>query len=90
MKVKLLKVLNKQTGWETSAPFQFSSANWNSDTEAYKESIHKQGEKLTKEIFAAAHAHKHVRNGNGTSAGEGHSSGTDARNPHAILCKILF
>ena len=41
MKVKLPKVLNKQTGRETSAPFQFSSANWNSDTEAYKESIHK-------------------------------------------------
>jgi len=46
-----------------------------------------------KEIFAAAHTHKLVRNGNGTSAGEGNggnSSGAGAQNPRATLCKIPF
>ena len=92
-KIKLPKVHNKQTSQETSAPFQFSSANWNADTEAYKESVHKQGQKFVKEIFAAVHAHKLVRNGNGMSAGEGNggnSGRAGARNPCATLYKIPF
>ncbi|KIK81740.1 hypothetical protein PAXRUDRAFT_155330 [Paxillus rubicundulus Ve08.2h10] len=35
MKIKLQKVLNKQTRRETLAPFQFLSANWNGDMAAY-------------------------------------------------------
>jgi len=41
MKIKLPKVLDKQTGQKTLAPFRFSSANWNSNMEVYKESVHK-------------------------------------------------
>ncbi|KIM50201.1 hypothetical protein SCLCIDRAFT_146130, partial [Scleroderma citrinum Foug A] len=41
MKVKLLKVLNRAMGHVTSLAFQFLAMNWNSNTTAYQESIHK-------------------------------------------------
>ena len=41
MKVKLLKVLNRAMGHATSLAFQFLAMNWNSNTTAYQESIHK-------------------------------------------------
>ena len=56
LKIKLSKVLNKQTGRETSAPFQFSSLNWNGDTKAYRESICKRGSAIASSIFMAAKA----------------------------------
>ncbi|KAH0825727.1 hypothetical protein J3R83DRAFT_9931 [Lanmaoa asiatica] len=58
---KLPKVLNKQTGQETTAPFQFSSANWSSDTIAYRESVHGRGSIFVQAIFSQAHAHKTIK-----------------------------
>ncbi|KAF8837067.1 hypothetical protein BDN67DRAFT_983500 [Paxillus ammoniavirescens] len=63
MKIKLPKVLNKHTGCKTSAPFQFSSANWNSDTAAYQESIRKRGQAFVHSVCTAAQAHKGTKNG---------------------------
>ncbi|KAF8837066.1 hypothetical protein BDN67DRAFT_1014158 [Paxillus ammoniavirescens] len=62
MKIKLPKVLNKHTGCKTSAPFQFSSANWNSDTAAYQESIRKRGQAFVHSVCTAAQAHKGTKN----------------------------
>ncbi|KAG9311949.1 hypothetical protein JVU11DRAFT_7212 [Chiua virens] len=52
-KIKLPKVLNQLTGRETSAPYQFSSTNWASDTVAYKELIQRRGVDFVKGTFAA-------------------------------------
>ncbi|KIK92037.1 hypothetical protein PAXRUDRAFT_26847 [Paxillus rubicundulus Ve08.2h10] len=54
VKIKLLKLLNNQTEHKHSASFQFSSANWNSDSGAYLESIQKRGQAFGCSIFTAA------------------------------------
>ena len=80
LKIKLPKVLNKQTGWEISAPFQFSSLNWNGDTKAYRESICKQGSAFASLIFAAVKAVQGSIEENDKLADI---------NPHALLCMFF-
>ncbi|KIK75807.1 hypothetical protein PAXRUDRAFT_29040 [Paxillus rubicundulus Ve08.2h10] len=87
MKIKLPKVLNKQTGRETLAPFQFLSANWNGDTAAYRESIQKRGQAFVRSIFAAAQAHKGIKTG--TSNANTDTSEPGTVNPRALLCEIF-
>ena len=53
MKVKLLKVLNRAMGCVTSSAFQFLAVNWNSNTAAYQELIHKQGQVFVQAMFTA-------------------------------------
>ena len=83
-KVKLPKVVNKQTGWVTTAPFQFSSANWSSDTTAYRGLVCRRGPAFVQAIFSEAHALKSIKAepASGALAGE-----TSAINPRFLLCK---
>ncbi|KAF9218821.1 hypothetical protein BS17DRAFT_863839 [Gyrodon lividus] len=68
MNIKLPKVLNKLTGRESSAPFQFSATHWNGDTAAYREAIQKRGQAFACSVFAAAQANKGTKSGTGSDA----------------------
>ncbi|KAF9227238.1 hypothetical protein BS17DRAFT_454989 [Gyrodon lividus] len=82
MKIKLPKVLNKLTGHESSAPFQFLATNWNGDTAAYREAIQKRGQAFACSVFAAAQAHKGTKSGTGSDAD---ASESGIVNPRALL-----
>lgn len=58
LRITLPKVLNKQTGQESSTLFQFSSANWYRDTMAYRKLICKWGGGFVHMIFEATNAAK--------------------------------
>ncbi|KAF9222236.1 hypothetical protein BS17DRAFT_839272 [Gyrodon lividus] len=87
MKIKLPKVLNKLTGHESSAPFQFLATNWNGDTAAYREAIQKRGQAFACSVFTAAQAHKGTKSGTGSDAD---ASESGIVNPCALLCKIFI
>jgi len=88
MKVKLLKVLNKATGRVTSSTFQFSAINWNSNTTAYQESIHKRGQAFVRAMFTAMQAFKATGTKSGNS--EADVNEPSAPNPHSFLCENIF
>ena len=81
IRIMLPKVLNKQTRWKTTAPFQFLSANWHRDTMAYRESLSKRGGTFVRAIFAAATNIHKAAQGNGEE-----SNGPVGVNPHTLLC----
>ena len=83
-KVKLPKVINKKTGRGTTAPFQFSSANWSGDTAAYRGSVRRRGPAFIRAIFSEAHALKSIKAEPASSASAGE---TGASNPRFSLCK---
>ena len=88
MKVKLPKVLNKVTGRVTSSAFQFSAINWNSDTTAYQESIHKRGQAFVRATFTAAQAFKASGTKSGNSEADVNEPSTP--NPRSFLCENIF
>ena len=51
MKMKLLKVLNKAMGQESSTPYQFLSQKWNAGIASYKQSIERRGADFIQAIF---------------------------------------
>ncbi|KAG6370776.1 hypothetical protein JVT61DRAFT_10978 [Boletus reticuloceps] len=81
LRIKLPKVLNKQTGQALSAPLQFSSANWHRDTMAYKELICKAGECLCVCHICSCIADK-VAQGSGKEP-----NGPTDINPCSLICK---
>ena len=89
MKVQLPKVLNRATGHVMSLAFQFLAVNWNSDTTAYQESIHKQGQVFVQATFTATQAYKQAGIKSGNSEADVNEP-AGAPNPHSILCEILF
>ena len=89
MKVKLLKVLNRAMGHVTSLAFQFLAMNWNSNTTAYQESIHKWGQVFVQATFTALQAYKPAGIKSGNSEADVNEA-VGAPNPHSFLCEILF
>ena len=89
MKVKLPKVLNRAMGHVTSLAFQFSAMNWNSDTAAYQESTHKQGQVFVQATFTAMQAYKPAGIKSRNSEADVNEP-AGAPNPCSILCEILF
>ena len=90
MKVKLPKVLNKATGRVTSSAFQFSAVNWNSDTAAYQELIHKRGQAFVQATFTAAQAFKPTGTKSAGNSEADVNEPAGAANPRSFLCEILF
>ncbi|KAN0073642.1 hypothetical protein V8E55_012183 [Tylopilus felleus] len=83
-KIKLLKILNKQTGRETSGPFQFSAVNWNMDTMAYRKSVLGWELAFTCGVFLDAHAPKPTKLL--TSDRDDATGDSGTQNPCALLC----
>ncbi|KAG8219265.1 hypothetical protein J3R82DRAFT_106 [Butyriboletus roseoflavus] len=83
-KVKLPRVINKQTGQVTTTPFQFLSANWSGDTAAYRGLVCRRGPDFVQAIFSEAHALKSVKAEPASGAPAG---GTGTVNPCFALCK---
>jgi len=86
-KLKLPKVLNKQTGQETTTPFQFSSTNWSGNAAAYRELVQSRGPAFVQAVFSKAHTLKtniKVESRSGTVGKSG------PVNPHTLLCKSPF
>ncbi|KAF8441011.1 hypothetical protein L210DRAFT_873627, partial [Boletus edulis BED1] len=81
-KIKLPKTTNPLTGRDSSGPYQFSAANWASDTAAYKQSIQKRGAAFIHDTFKAAQALKSTPSDGDNNAG--------ASNPRALLCRPSF
>ncbi|KAF9234885.1 hypothetical protein BU15DRAFT_65319 [Melanogaster broomeanus] len=83
-KIKLPKVLNKATGRETSAPYQFSASNWGGNTAGYKDSILNRGSAFVRATVASAQLLKNVGTSNNTSDGRNDASESSV-NPQALL-----
>ena len=86
-KLKLLKVLNKQTSRETTAPFQFSSTNWSGDTAAYRESVQSREPAFVQAVFSEAHA---LKTNIKVESGSGMVGKSGPVNPRTLLCKSPF
>ena len=90
MKVRLLKVINKATGHESTTLYQFSSQNWNSKTTAYKLSINRRGPKFIQDVFTEAHRRRNQKPGNtDISPSEANGSRGDV-DPRSLLCIFSF
>ena len=91
MKVKLPKVLNKATGRESTAPYQFSSQNWNSKTMAYKSSVNRRGPEFIQGVFTEALRRRNQKPGSTDSVGatDANGNGGDV-DPRALLCIYIF
>ena len=76
MKVKLPKVLNKATGRESTARYQFLSQNWNSKTMSYKLSVNRRGPKFIQDVFAEVHRRRNQKTGSTDTVGPSDASGS--------------
>lgn len=87
MKVKLPKVLNKATSRKSTAPYQFSSQNWNSKTTAYRLSVNRRGPEFIQDIFTEAHRRRNQKPGNTDTISPSDASGNGGDvDPRALLC----
>ncbi|KAI6142999.1 hypothetical protein BKA82DRAFT_4017760 [Pisolithus tinctorius] len=68
MKIKLPKVLNKATRWETSSMFSFSPLHWGDDTMADKEAVLKHGPTWLLSTFGAIHCVRNAKASGNTSS----------------------
>ena len=82
-KFKLPKVLNKQPGKPTSSPFNFSWANWGSESLAYRDAVLKHGAAWLRDLFIAAQSVCQLTSSNiSDEAGE-------AVDPRSLLCMFF-
>ena len=86
MKIKLPKVLNKAMGWESSAPYQFSSQQWNVGTASYKQSIERRGADFIQAIFVEVHSLQNQKLGIDADLSSGAGHDIDLR---ACLCMFI-
>ena len=78
-KFKLPKVLNKQTGKLTSPPFNFSWANWSSESLAYRDAVLKHGAAWLRDLFTTAQNVCQLKSSNISD------KASEAVDPHALL-----